>query len=182
MQLYLLKMEFTAFENTSTITAKGWEASYTVDVLIHAGLQEFGFDLFRIMWHSPDCPLDFRLFDILEEKYKDVAGSRPERMLLFDRINSALSEIFLKHVDVQPWVTPMLIASMHLTWQKERARRTIENLIDRESANVMQVTERILDRETQWPEFAEEVAFTGNEIEWLLIDDLINEFLFDQLR
>ncbi|XP_057801428.1 uncharacterized protein LOC131016737 [Salvia miltiorrhiza] len=188
MQLQLLKMESEAYDNTSThissekdsLSAEGWEASYILDVLIQAGLQDFGFDLFRIIWHSPDCPLDTRLFDILEEKYRNErAASRPERMLLFDRINSGLSEIFLKHVDVRPWVMSKLAGSLHLTWQKERARSTVEKLIGQESANGLQVTERILDREMQWQNPKEEIALTGNEIGELLIDDFINEFLFD---
>lgn len=188
MQLQLLKMEYDAYDNTSTHIriekyskcAGGWEASYTLELLIQAGLQDFGFDLFRIMWHFPDCPLDTRLFDILEEKYhNEMAGSRPERMLLFDRINSALSEIFLKHVDVRPWVMSKLAGSLHLRWQKQRARSTVEKLIVQESMDRLQVTERILDREMQWPDPREEIALTGNKIEELLMDDLINEFLFD---
>ncbi|KAH6806792.1 hypothetical protein C2S51_000319 [Perilla frutescens var. frutescens] len=186
MQLQLLKMESDAYHPVdkdtmhSSLRAEGWEASYTLDVLIHAGLQDFGFDLFRIMWHNPDCPLDSRLFDNLEEKYCDeITCSRPERKLLFDRINSALSVIFLKHVDVRPWVMPKLAGSLNVTWQKERARDTVEKLIDQESANELQVRERMLDRDMQWTDSTDEIAVTGNQIEELLIDDMIDEFLLD---
>ncbi|XP_042041487.1 uncharacterized protein LOC121786961 [Salvia splendens] len=189
MQLHLLKMEYDAYDNTSTHTpigkyfmrTEGWEAYYTLDVLTQAGLQEFGFDLFRIIWHIPDCPLDTGLFDILEEKYHyEVAVSRPERMLLFDRINSALSQIFLKHVDVHPWVMSKLAGSLLLTRRKERARSTVEKLISQEeSANGLQGAERKLDWETHWQDPVEEISLTGNEIGDLLIDDLLSEFLFD---
>lgn len=191
MQLQLLKMGYDAYDDRSThfligkdtvqssSRAEGWEASYILDVLIHAGLEDFGFDLFRIMWHTPDCPLESWLFDKLEEKYcNEISGSRPERRLLFDRINSALSEIFLKHVDMRPWVMPNLARSLHLTWQKERARDNVEKLmIGQESANGLQVSERMLDRDTQWNP-TEEIALTGNKIEELLIDDMIDEFLY----
>lgn len=189
MQLHLLKMEYDAYDNTLTHTpvgkyfmrTEGWEAYYALDVLTQAGLQEFGFDLFKIIWHIPYCPLDTGLFDILEEKYHyEVAVSRPERKLLFDRINSALSQIFLKHVDVHPWVMSKLAGSLLLTRRKERARSTVEKLISQEeSANGLQGAERKLDWETHWQDPVEEIALTGNEIGDLLIDDLLSEFLFD---
>lgn len=181
-------MESDAYDNRSThiplekdtISAGGWEASYTLDLLIQAGLHHIGFDLFRIMWHCPESPLDPRLFDILEEKYhNEMAGSRPDRKLLFDRINSALSAIFVKHVDVRPWVMSELTGSVCLTSQKERARRTVEKLIDQESANAMEAAERILDREMQWSDPREEIALMCNVIGELLINDLIKELLFD---
>ncbi|XP_047969716.1 uncharacterized protein LOC125213297 isoform X2 [Salvia hispanica] len=189
MQLHLLKMEYDAYDNTLIHTpigkysmrTEGWEAYYTLDVLTQTGLQEFGFDLFKILWHIPDCPLDTGLFDILEEKYHyEVAVSRPERMLLFDRINSALSQIFLKHVDVHPWVMSKLAGSLLLTRRKERAISTVEKLISQEeSANGLQRAERKLDWEMHWQDPVEEIALTGNEIADLLIDDLLSEFLFD---
>ncbi|KAI3447654.1 hypothetical protein Pfo_004319 [Paulownia fortunei] len=197
MQLQLLTMESGAYGEISTLVpieedvtqlssvlsggnyilgAEGWELSYALDVLIHSGLQDFGFDMFRMMWHSPDCPLDPRLFDNLEKKYGDeITGLRSERRLLFDRINSALLEIFQQHVDLCPWVMPKL-AGMHSTWQKERVRDALEKLINQESANG-QVPERVLDREMQWRDSKGEIDAIGNEIEKLLIDDMITEFL-----
>lgn len=178
-------MEVSAYDDRekdfahSSYGAGSWEASYTLDVLMYAGLHDFGFNLFMIMWHTPDCPLDPRLFDNLEEKYcNEMAGTRPERLLLFDRINAALSEIFLKHVDLLPWAMPKLAGSIHVTWQKMRAIDTVEKLIHQEYANVLQVAERTLDRDMQWSDFTDEVALTGNDIEKLLLDDLLNELLF----
>lgn len=192
MQLQLLKMESGTYDEISTRIpiekdnvhssprGEGWEVSYTLDVLINSGLQDFGFDMFRIMWHSSDRPLDPRLFDNLEQKYSDeITGLRSERRLLFDRINSALLEIFQKHIDLRPWVMPKLAGLMHSTWQKERAKDALEKLINQESANG-QVTERILDREMQWADSTEEIALMGNEIEKLLIDDMITEFLCEE--
>lgn len=184
MQLQLLKMEVSAYDDKerdfvhSSSRTGSWETSYTLDVLIYAGLHDFGFDLFSIMWHTPDCPLDPRLFDNLEEKYcNEMAGTRPERLLLFDRINAALSEIFLKHVDLLPWAMPKLAGSIHLTWQKRRATDTVEKLIRQEYANLQQVAGRRLDRDMQWSDFTDEVALTGNDIDELLLDDLLNELL-----
>ncbi|KAK6126135.1 hypothetical protein DH2020_040113 [Rehmannia glutinosa] len=194
MQLQLLKMESDAYakiprlvsiekDNIANLTSKllegnnilgdeGWAASYAQDVLIQSGLLEFGFDMFRTKSYSPDCPLDPRLFENLEKKYSD--GLRSERRLLFDRINSALLEIFQQHVDLCPWVRPKLAGLHYSTWRKERVGDALEKLIYQESENG-EVPERELDREMQWLDSKGEIDAIGNEIEELLIDDMIAE-------
>ncbi|KAI3473229.1 hypothetical protein Pfo_030521 [Paulownia fortunei] len=124
MQLQLLKMESGTDAEVSTLFpieeevvqlspivsvgnyalgAEGWEISYALDVLIDSGLEESDFNMFRTTWHSPDCPLDPKLFDNLEKKYSDqTTGLRSERRLLFDRINSGVLQIFQEHVDLCP--------------------------------------------------------------------------------
>ncbi|KAK6152440.1 hypothetical protein DH2020_015075 [Rehmannia glutinosa] len=194
VQLQLLKIESDAYAQLSNLVPiekdvvnlssmlsqgknilrpKGWESSYALDVLIHSGLLEFGFDMFRTnSYSSPYCPLDLRLFENLEKKYSD--GLRSERRLLFDRLNSALLEIFQQHVDLCPWVRPKLAGLHYSTWRKERVGDALEKLINQESVNG-QVPERVLDREMQWLDSKGEIDAIGNEIEELLMDDIITE-------
>ncbi|KAK6126060.1 hypothetical protein DH2020_040174 [Rehmannia glutinosa] len=186
MQLQLLKMEseipiqkdnvanlsWMLSEGNNKSRADGWESSYALDVLIQSGLLEFGFDMFRTKSYSPDCRLDPRLFENLEKKYSD--GLRSERRLLFDRLNSALLEIFQQHVDLCPWVRPKLAGLHYSTWRKERVGDALEKLINQESVNG-QVPERVLDREMQWLDSKGEIDAIGNEIEELLMDDIITE-------
>lgn len=155
---------------------EGWEVSYTLDVLIHSGLQDSGFDMFRMMWYSPDCPLDPSLFDELEKKYSDeITRSRSERRLLYDRINSALLEIFQQYVDFCPWVMPKF-GRAHSTWEKEGVVDALEKLINQEPATG-QVTQRAIYREMHWPDLSGEIGIIGNQIEQSLIDDMITEIL-----
>ncbi|KAG8374296.1 hypothetical protein BUALT_Bualt11G0117000 [Buddleja alternifolia] len=195
MQLQLLKMESCSYADVSTLAsiekeiallysllsegnnilgAESWEISYALDVLIECGLQESGFDMFVTKWHSPDCPLDPKLFNNLEKNYSDDnIDLRLERRLIFDRLNWVIVEIFQQNVDFCPWVMPKLTG---LSRQKERVIESLGDLINRVFANV-EITERVLDREMLWSNYRGEIDEIGNEIEKLLIDDMINEFI-----
>lgn len=200
MQLQLLKMESGTYAEASTLLpieeeevrlspivsagnyvlgADSWRTSYALDVLIDSGLEESDFNMFRTDWHSPDCPLDPKLFDNLEKKYNDeVTGLRSERRLLFDRINSALVEIFQEHFDLCPWVLPKL-AGLNLKWQKEGVQDALEKLISQDFAFAAnkEISDRVLDREMLWSDSKGEIETLGNEIEKLVIDDMITEVL-----
>lgn len=160
-------------------SSESWEDCYTLDVLIQSSFQDFGFDMLLIMWHYPDYPLNPVLFDTLEKKYGDDSPElRSERLLLFDQINSAISEIFQKHVDLRPWLMPKL--GLLPTRVKEPTKDAVENLISQESTN-MQIIERILLRDMQWADPVEEFASMGKKIEEILLDDIIAEFVCDLL-
>ncbi|KAL0347267.1 UNVERIFIED_CONTAM: hypothetical protein Scaly_1742700 [Sesamum calycinum] len=172
MQLQLLKMESGTYAESSTLVpieeevaqlspitseenyapeAQGWEISYALDVLIESGFEESKLNMYRTTWHSPHCPLDPKLFDNLEKKYSDdTTGLRSERRLLFDRINSAILEIFQEHVDLCPWVRPKL-AGLNLEWEKDGGVRdaALEKLISQELSNE-DISERVVDREMWW--------------------------------
>ncbi|GFP83700.1 hypothetical protein PHJA_000513500 [Phtheirospermum japonicum] len=154
-----------------------WEYSYTLDVLIASGLQEsIDFNMFTTSWYSPDCPLDPKLFDDLEKHYSDQAttiGTRSERRLLFDRINSALLQIFVEHFDLCPWVMPK-VTGCNMKWQKRGVREAVEKLIDRE-LSIFEVSEKVVDREMQWSGCKGEIEMIGNEIEKVLIDEMVDE-------
>ncbi|XP_020553381.1 uncharacterized protein LOC105174401 isoform X1 [Sesamum indicum] len=198
MQLQLLKMESGTYAESSTLVPieeevaqlspitseenyppedKGWEISYALDVLIESGLEESELNMLRTTWHSPHCPLDPKLFDNLEKKYSDdTSGLRSERRLLFERINSAILEIFQEHVDMCPWVRPKL-AGLNLEWEKDGGGvrdAALEKLISQELSND-DISERVVDREMWWSDGKGEIEVIGNEIEKLLIDDMITE-------
>ncbi|GFQ00927.1 hypothetical protein PHJA_002236600 [Phtheirospermum japonicum] len=162
-------------EGNYTLGAEGWESSYALDVLIHSGLLQLSLDTFTTKWYSPDCPLDPVLFDDLEMKYDNkTRGLRSERRLEFDRQNSALLEIFQKHVDLRPWVRPKLADSYYPTWRRERVGDALEKLIKQKYADV-QEQEKMLDVEMQWLGYEGEIDAIGNVIVKLLIHDMIWE-------
>ncbi|KAL7136516.1 hypothetical protein ABFS83_10G036600 [Erythranthe nasuta] len=195
MQLQLLKMEkgtcaeaFTLVPIEEEVTQpspkfsedryelgdQGWEISYVLDVLIDSGIEESDFNIFETSWYSRDCPLDPKLFNKLEKKYSDE-NSSSERRLLFDKVNSALLEIFEEHVDLWPWVMPKL-AGQNCKMQNEGIRDAIEKLINQDFASLERL-DRELDRDMQWSGFKGEIDIIGSEIEKLLIDDMIIEVL-----
>ncbi|GER54340.1 hypothetical protein STAS_31926 [Striga asiatica] len=204
LQLQLLKMESSTDAGVSTHFAieeedaqpshiapeenytknpQGWEAHYTLDVLIASGLpQELDFSIFKTSWYSSDCPLDPKLFDTLEKKYNDDDDDEKkwERKLLFDRISFALKQIFMEHVDPCPWVMPKSTGSNLVKW---RAHGIIVDSVDDkvveqlELPEVQMMSEKTVDREMGWVGPRGEVEMVGNEIERLLMDDMVAEVL-----
>ncbi|KAL6574775.1 hypothetical protein OROMI_012060 [Orobanche minor] len=199
LQLQLLKMESSTDadmsvlfpieeeeeDNTqpSPLVSEGnyvldWEIFYALDVLITSGLQDSDSNMFRTSWYSADCPLDPNLFENIEKKYShdETTGTRLERKLLFDRINSALLQIFVEHFDLCPWVMPKL-AGLNSKWQKQCVRDAVVELIEKELSGIEIISDKEVDREMQWSDSKGEIEIIGKELEDLLIDDMINEVL-----
>ncbi|KAK3016100.1 hypothetical protein RJ639_006344, partial [Escallonia herrerae] len=195
MQLQLLKMESEAYalmlisndddigqgsvifsEENEVVGSESWKSSYLVDVLIDSGFEDTDPDKFMTIWPSPDRPLAPWVFDNLEKKYCDeTTGLRSERRLVFDRINSAMLEIFQRLLDsyVQSRPTTMGFRSK---WAKCRIKDELHKLLARqvEEAND-DMSETVLDREMEWLDSGDGVRVIGKEIEKLLIDDLLIE-------
>ncbi|CAI9783228.1 unnamed protein product [Fraxinus pennsylvanica] len=153
-------------EENNMLGAKAWKTSYVHDVLICSGFEESDLYMFRTTWYSSECPLSPWLFDDLEKKYNDeITGLRDERRLLFDRINSALLEVFQHHVDLYPWVMPKT-KRVNSTCQKQVVRDACQKLLtghDFEAEG--NIPGKILDREMQWLEFKgkiDDIGFTSS--------------------
>ncbi|XP_051113692.1 uncharacterized protein LOC127239536 isoform X2 [Andrographis paniculata] len=165
-------------EGSDTFDPEGWEVSYLLDVLIHSGLQESGFDILRLTWHSPNSPLNPRTFNDLERKYSNTtSGSIPERNLLFHQINLTLLDIFHHQIDWFPWVAAPGLARVR---KKGPVWNGFERMAKQECAD-MNVAERMMDREMQWTDYRGEMDITGKKIEILLIDEMIDDFLVSLL-
>ncbi|XP_051148457.1 uncharacterized protein LOC127263464 isoform X3 [Andrographis paniculata] len=196
LQLQLLKINSALISGDSrkllssliisdAVGPRGWEASlYVLDVLIHSGLKlSAAFDGFRTSWHSPESPLNSRLFDALEARHDnddDPSSSsgarRPERMLLFDRVNSALVDLFRRHVEA---AYPRVMG-LHSIWDVGRVMEALSRLADHEIEEARQlVLERAVDKETQWRDCNGEVGGACKEIEELVVDELMKELLHD---
>ncbi|GER28641.1 phosphatidylinositolN-acetyglucosaminlytransferase subunit P-related [Striga asiatica] len=165
---------------------EGWEIHYALDVLVTSELLQDPdyFTMFNnnTSWYSQEedyHPLDPKLFDTLEKKYSDeydegAIGAKWERKLLFDRINSALMQIFVEHVDPCPWVMPKSTGSnLVMKWRAHGVREAAEKLIEK-----LELTEvEAVDREMGWAGPRGEVEMVGNEIEKLLMDDMVAEVI-----
>lgn len=165
------------FEERSIFGGDSWESSYIVDVLLYSGLEEFDSDTSCVSWLSPGCPIGPWVFTNLEKKYNGkTTDIQFERRLLFDRINSALFEIFQQHVDQCPWVQPMMIGVSK--WQKLGLKDYLINLLFNQEHKVNgDRPETRLDREMNWLGFRDDIDMIGKEIEKLLIEDLLGELV-----
>lgn len=195
MQIQRLKMESEAYtevpmvdaedagqgsiifsEEKGLITFSSWESSYVVDLLIESSFNDTEPDTFTRTWYSQDCPLGPWIFNNLENKYTDES-TRFERKLLFDRINSALVEIFEPSTNLFPWVKRLTLG-VGLKLQKHGIEFELHKLLERQEKEAYEdITEKSLDRETQWVDLGDGIDEIGMEIEILLIDELITELV-----
>ncbi|XP_047316504.1 uncharacterized protein LOC124920131 [Impatiens glandulifera] len=169
MQLKLLKMESgecaeNAVEDIDSVTSEdeNLPSSYLADVLT---------DFCNLaIWYSPDCPLGRGLFEKLENKYccNNSTWPRCERMLLFDRINICLFEIFQTLDDDDD-------DSRNVMELKHKVQEELEN---EEKGIHEEITERMVDREMQWPDIKETINVIGKDFEKLLLNDLIENAAF----
>ncbi|XP_074275106.1 uncharacterized protein LOC141599100 isoform X2 [Silene latifolia] len=210
MQLQLLKQESETYDEGSILISsdeseeestkpdngaglcvveESWESSYFVELLTCSGLEEIDIDIFLETWHSPNCPINPCVFDNLEKKCGGWKScSRSERKLLFDHINAEIVQIVCRHVDIEPWVKP-LIRNLGPQLSRDRLISELRNLLKNdELVTEENVTDAaILRKENvleaailggmQWFKLGDQIGAVGRDVELLLIDELVSEFL-----
>lgn len=190
MQLNLLKMESGTYNEVSSLIpteneivfggnrafggAEVWETSYALDIVQESGLEDSMLDMYRTKWHSPDCPLDVRLFDELENKYSETTCLSSERRLVFDRTNEVLKEIFEENIDLFQWVQPKLAGFNSAS--PTGVGLVLKKLISHEDPCGVS-SEDALDKDMQWLNSKQEIDAIGNDIQKMLIEDMIIELL-----
>lgn len=201
MQLQLLKLESEEYaegpmeissdedaEEESVEVAKerrtfrageSWESSFVMDVLTDSGFGDADPETFMATWRTPECLIDLSLFQKLEKKYCDqTSWLRCERRLLFDRIHSGLVEIFQQFMNPHPWVKP-LERRVGPKRSKDALKEDLCKLLasQEKKANKEDPAEKVLGRESQWLDLEDDIDVIGRELERLLIDELVVEFL-----
>ncbi|CAN6333844.1 unnamed protein product [Urochloa humidicola] len=148
--------------------------SYLLDILICSGIIVADWQLICKSWYSPGFPVGPHVFDRLERKYNKIATwAKPERRLLFDLVNSILSEVLAPCVDVHPWVQP----SRHCIplWGPEGPVETVWQTIVRHQEDCItgHPDEMVLD--TNWLELGNDINMVGKQIARMLLGDLLEE-------
>ncbi|RAL54833.1 hypothetical protein DM860_013529 [Cuscuta australis] len=142
-------------------TEESRDFSYLVDVLDEARLH---FEVDLESCNSLESPINPLLFDTLEKKYgKQKSWSKPERRLLFDRINLGLSAILGSFFDIH-------IASKSL---RMRLCRNLRRSEVEEELWMSLVNE---GTKTEWMEMEREIGVVCDEVENYLFDELAEEF------
>ncbi|CAL5045580.1 unnamed protein product [Urochloa decumbens] len=154
--------------------------SYLLDILICSGIIVADWQLICKSWYSPGFPVGPHVFDRLERKYNKIATwARPERRLLFDLVNSILSEVLAPCVDVHPWAQP----SRHCAplWGPEGPVEKVWQTIvrRREDCVTGHPDEMVLD--TNWLELGNDINMVGKQIARILLGDLFEEGITDFL-
>lgn len=147
-------------------------------MLTESGFHDSETDTFMSTCYSPDCPLGPWVFDNLENKlYGEVTELKHERRLLFDSINSALSEILKTFMEPCPWVRPF---TMGIGFKGEKCKITDELhelLRGQEKEAYEDVLEKLPDKEMNWVGSRDFVDTIGIEIEKLLTEELLTELV-----
>ncbi|WVZ51468.1 hypothetical protein U9M48_002613 [Paspalum notatum var. saurae] len=154
--------------------------SYLLDILICSGIIIADLQLICKSWYSPGCPVGPHVFDRLERKYnKIITWAKPERRLLFDLVNSILSEVLAPCVDVHPWVQP----SRHCVplWGPEGPVEKVWQTIVRQRENSVtgHPDEMVLD--AKWLEVSDNINMVGKQVARMLHGDLLEEVIVDFL-
>lgn len=159
---------------------ENWDFSYLLDILICSGIIVVDWQLICKSWYLPGYPVGPHVFDRLERKYNKIATwAKPERRLLFDLVNSILSEVLAPCVDVHPWVQPSrhCVAFWGPEGPVEKVWQTIVRL--QEDCVTRHPDEMVLD--TNWLEVGTDINMVGKQIARMLHGDLLEEVIVDFL-
>ncbi|KAL1195834.1 hypothetical protein V5N11_027701 [Cardamine amara subsp. amara] len=193
MQLQLLKLESATYnegamlvstdedtdqEESSTITdetminqelgEEDWKSLYLVDLLANSRFSESDHNIVMTT-----APVDPTLFEDLEKKYSSVETStRLERKFLFDQISRELMLMLKQFSDPHPWVKSTRICPK---WDTNKIQETLRDLVTRKEEKPSK--DDVEEKELQWLSLEDDIEIIGREIEKMLTDELIAEFV-----
>ncbi|XP_062202590.1 uncharacterized protein LOC133904948 [Phragmites australis] len=154
--------------------------SYLLDILICSGIIVADWQLLCKSWYSPGCPVGPHVFDRLERKYNKIATwAKPERRLLFDLVNSILSEVLAPCIDLHPWVQSRRHCGS--LWGPEGPVEKVWQTIVRQQQEFVigHSDEMVLD--PNWPDVGDDINMVGKQIVRMLLGDLLEEVIAEFL-
>lgn len=169
-----------AVDANDLVVSECWESFYIADVLIESGLYDMDTDIFMQNFKGPNLPLGPWVFHNLEKKYCDeTSAPKDERMLLFDRIRSAVSEISQSCMNLCLWVKPMT-AEFVMKWPKRKLRNELHKFLAIQDAKVIEsMSENATEKVEDWGDLRNSVEIIGTMIERSLINDLLMELVME---
>ncbi|KAL6636641.1 hypothetical protein ACP70R_024213 [Stipagrostis hirtigluma subsp. patula] len=154
--------------------------SYLLDILIASGIHGTAEDQLYKVCQSLDCPAGYDVFDKLENKYiKVVQWSRSDRKLLFDMVNTILSQILAPCLNMQPWVnTTRNLAPL---WGSEGLLEKVLQVLAqrREELALSKSKPEKKGFDHNWPDLADCIDRAGRDIEKMIKDDLLEELVLE---
>uniref|UniRef100_A0A1D1Y4X2 Intraflagellar transport protein 81 n=1 Tax=Anthurium amnicola TaxID=1678845 RepID=A0A1D1Y4X2_9ARAE len=153
--------------------AEDRDFNYVLNVLENSGFNDADQDVLISAFYSPESPVCPGVFEKLEKVYSVVTWSRAERKLLFDVLNSILADILAVNMDLHPWVRPRKDGLMGC---KKSLTEEVWQSVRRQKQEIGDASGKFMDV-TRWLDFADDIDWTGREIERMLKDDLLEELV-----
>ncbi|KAL9267375.1 hypothetical protein AKJ16_DCAP16031 [Drosera capensis] len=159
---------------------ESWASSYFLDVLADCGFDHSDLEMPKSTWDSIGCLVAPWVFEKLEKNYlAQSTCSRIERKLLFDRINSGITEILEKVSDPHPWVTYGKRIT-YSQWDKDMIKAELCQLLKKQEVVDVESTlldEQVLESDLKWMNLGHHIDGVAWEIEQVMIDELIADFV-----
>ncbi|KAL6893805.1 hypothetical protein ACP4OV_007903 [Aristida adscensionis] len=154
--------------------------SYLLDILIASGIHGTAEDQLYKVCQSLDCPAGYDVFDKLEKKYiKVVQWSRSDRKLLFDMVNTILSQILAPCLNMQPWVNTA--KNLAPIWGSEglleKVLQVLAQMREELAMSKLKPEKKAFDQE--WLDLADCIDRAGRDIEKMIKDDLLEELVLE---
>ncbi|KAK4351418.1 hypothetical protein RND71_030731 [Anisodus tanguticus] len=159
-------------------TEESRDYSYLVDVLDEANLQGMNLTVDYNIWNSSECPVNSTVFDMLEKYRKQESWPKSDRKLLFDCINSGLSEILHSFMDIY-MMEKSLKRRFHFTLGRNEVEEELWKLLVSPKKEVCKdLSEKALGNGTRWLKMEEEIGTICGEIESFLFEELAAELAY----
>ena len=155
-----------------------WESFYIADVSTECDLYDMDTDALIPSLNGPNHPLGPWVFHKLETTYCDEPSApKYERMLLFDRIRSAVLEISQSCMNqLCPWVK--VSAELGLKSPKCKLRDELLKLLAIQDAEVIElISGKVIDKVTSLGDLKNSIDMIAKIIERSLTNDLLMELV-----
>lgn len=188
---------------------EGKEASllYVRNLLVSAGFNNDNI-LKATGWSYPSHPIDPQVFDRLEDYYNDAQENNPSmktsngiqgceksklsldfvnRKLLFELVNEILGKKLKPFLDTQPWIKPAKLTRRHMSIGKKLLQEVWDEISSSPEVDckILEDVEDLISKdmriEAPWAPDNEDIEKVGFEVEHLIFDHLLQEFVFDLL-
>lgn len=142
--------------------------SYLVDVFTEAGSHGWNSDKAS----SPECPISYLVFDILEKKYgEQICWKRSDRKLLFDCINSQLAEVL--QPSISSYRTKPVCRRLSYRKSMEEMKEDIWNSLTNSDSS----PKLLMGKDEDWLGFGDDIDEIVEVIENSLIEELAAEII-----
>lgn len=188
---------------------KGKEASllYVRNLLVSAGFNNDNI-LETTRWSHPSHPIDPQVFDQLEDYYNDAQENNPcmktsngsqgckkpklalevvNRKLLFDLVNEILGKKLKPFLDSRPWIKPAKLSCRYMSTGKKLLQEVWDEISRSPEVDckILEDVEALISKDmhskTPWAPDNKAIEKVGFEVEHLIFEDLLQEFVFDLL-
>ncbi|XP_021729711.1 uncharacterized protein LOC110696662 [Chenopodium quinoa] len=161
-----------------TLIKESLDFSYVVDVLVESGLQMMDLEIESKTWCLRGYVLEPFVFDELEKKFgKHMPWEKSERLLLFDRLNLGLLEIVKPSVGPSTWKKPVAKRFCQRQKSQDLIEEDLWSLLVNQQEVIKKKSDEVCKKEIEWLDLEEETDLIAQEIQSLLIDEFIEEFV-----